>query len=482
MWSKQTDACNANMTSLKSKITSRKRKNSKQTNVQQSVENASNASLAKKSSKKKHKKVAGLANENKPVECEKPAKASAATLNNNDVSAAKTNCNHATNIDRELTRADVVLRSELPKSIDWETNDLNNTLKRYSDSFVIATENHRKPNELSRAQSGFLVTNTEACELIKVDKCERKSRRFSDLFRHGNLKTSSSCDAIKIQPKMIKESNCQNDEFSEVTFRKKNEPQKECESKDVNTKQRKEKKPSKTDKQSLSRDNAAKAKKSQNKNQKSTDKSNKEEKEQSPANSSYLKRVKSKIYKSKNETVSAQPSMPDINENGKLKKNKKKNDDIFKIPLLNPEVRKSSTYLDFRLIRQTSNLECVRPKSFVPVKSASNAGISELDGQHTQHLLQVPVIEKPFLAKSKSSSSINLNLLRARRKKNLFDSLGGKHLKMAEDEFEFIAFGDIPNYPLKEFGSLKSLNNNVHKWINEEGKYLLFFFRYIILI
>lgn len=59
-------------------------------------------------------------------------------------------------------------------------------------------------------------------------------------------------------------------------------------------------------------------------------------------------------------------------------------------------------------------------------------------------------LERPVLAKSKSSSAINLSLLRARRAKLEQPSAAAP---LCKDEFDFIAFGDV-----RSVGSSTSLH------------------------
>lgn len=497
MWSKQADSRNsANMTSLKSKITNRKRKNSKpssnNSNQQQSSNNVSSntnettSTITNKKSSKKNKNNKKL---NKKDTANKVPKeeinADEEKVNSN---ANALIINSVDNVDHiEKNCSDFIeplllngMHGELP-ILNWERNNINTTTihKRYSDSFVLDNDNNSHIQKLSRAQSGLNVSETQCYRQLienKVDdnKYERKTRRFSDIFKPSNLKGDNN---IKMQPKMVKKNsnNCDssnNTELNDVTLRKKNVNAKENDAV-TSASSNKEKKSGKADKTTV-KDNA---KTKKNKSDKPTDnKSSSSTTTKSDTNTtSYLKRVKSKIYKHKSEnSVSVQPSMPNISEDVSSKKSKtKKSEEHFKPQ----EIRKSLTHLDFRLLRQSSNLERARSKSYMPsVKSSSNAGISELVEQTATILnVQPPAStsNKPFLAKSKSSSSINLNLLRTRRNKffELLDKKNLKNLKMVEDEFEFIAFGDVPNYPLSEFGSLKNLNNNhVSKWIQEEGK------------
>lgn len=158
-------------------------------------------------------------------------------------------------------------------------------------------------------------------------------------------------------------------------------------------------------------------------------------------NNSYLKRVKSKIYKHKNEGTDDEKKVKKMKE----KKTQVKNSKIPKISDIPEErevnIKKSTSTL---FLRQYSNLERVRPRTFGP----KNIGISDLVDS-TTNILQVPV-EQPKLTKSKSSSAINLNLLRSRRNKIQEQS---KNCKNADTEFSFFAYNNG-----KENRGLCSLN------------------------
>lgn len=294
----------------------------------------------------------------------------------------------------------------------------NGNVKRYSDSFVLADDDSTKiePAKLSRAASGFIIAEEE--------KLERRSRRFSDLFRYGALKSYNSCDNLKILPTTME--GRITDEIDGVVFREPKKPE-------------------------VPKQEAPKKK---------------EPAQVTNTNNSYLKRVKSKIYKNKNEGIvgSTLPTMPDISETtSKTKKIKnKKNAEIKEHA--EEQVRKS---FDFRLIRQTSNLERIRPRSFAPKKSTSN--VAELDCNPTQ--------EKPILVKSKSSSAISLNLLRTRRNK-ILEQVKNRNCKVVENEFDFIPFGNSlrGSQRLCASQTLNVLNNNVGDeaklpaWMNGEAK------------
>lgn len=145
---------------------------------------------------------------------------------------------------------------------------------------------------------------------------------------------------------------------------------------------------------------------------------------------SYLKRVKSKIYKHRNDSNVSEMT-EDKNKKIKEKKMSKISQTCDNIPEENEVQIKKSASTNF--LRQYSNLERVRPKTF-GVRN-STIGVSDLVDS-TTNVLKVP-IEQPKLMKSKSSSAINLNLLRNRRNKIQEQCRNSKN---ADVEFSFIAF------------------------------------------
>lgn len=295
-----------------------------------------------------------------------------------------------------------------------------NCVKRYSDSFVLADDSDAAP-KLARAVSGFILAEEE--------KLERKTRRFSDLFRYGALKSYNSCDNLKMGSKVEEQVA---DELDGVVLR---HPQKLDAVK---------KEPKKKDEPPLTN-----------------------------TNNSYLKRVRSKIYKNKSDSI-AGPTMPDISENAvKTKKNKnKKNAEIKSKTESTDECTEMRKPFEFRLIRQTSNLERIRPRSFAPKKCSSNSGIAEMADNKSAGQ------EKPVLVKSKSSSAISLNLLRTRRNK-ILEQVKNRNCEVVENEFDFIPFGNGIRSSQRLYGSqtLNTLNNNVTEvpecpaWMNgSQGK------------
>lgn len=324
----------------------------------------------------------------------------------NSTSAKKNNKSRKSKKDSQ-TKPDLIEDIKVEdKSVDvvvlrnGDDSRKNGNVKRYSDSYVLGDDNSEKieTGKLSRAASGFILPEEE--------KLERRGRRFSDLFRYGALKSYNSCDNLKILPRTMEDTIT--DEIDGVILQKKpevvfKEPQKKKEPPQVTN-----------------------------------------------TNNSYLKRVKSKIYKTKNDgTVSNQPTMPDISETTTKTTNKKtKNKKNAEIKQDTEEARRS---FDFRLIRQTSNLERIRPRSFAPKKTELNPPPPPPQQQ-----------EKPILVKSKSSSAISLNLLRTRRNK-ILEQVKSRNCKVVENEFDFIPFGNSLRSSQRLYGSqtLNSLNNNV---------------------
>lgn len=477
MWSKQADTRNKNATSLKNKITNRKRKTSKTRNNTSDVQQVDNSvtpcsakdnKSGKKGKNRKSRKDQAKHSDTKPdliEDLKQGDNAIADAIINGDVSH---NGKVEADINRRLDITDVLLRNGCKKSyasdtVDGELNGYNNNLKRYSDSFVLDDIRNDCQPRLSRAVSGYILTDAEKCDFVKEDnKVERKSRRFSDLFRYGTLKSYNSCDNLEINSKMIKSldetEKKLNDEFEGVILRRTHEKSASDGSKSI--------KPTK-------KVNGA------NKifgDSKSTDKTKKEEVPLTNTNSSYLKRVKSKIYKNRNSEnlTSTLPSMPDISETVKTKKNKNKKNAEIKSKAgdgvanseATSEVRRSIPHFDFRLIRQTSNLERIRPRTFGVKKSSSNTGISELENNNAN----MSALDKPVLAKSKSSSAINLNLLRTRRNK-IMEQVKSRNCQIVQNEFDFIPFGRNSEINRK-FGSqnLYPSANNVSEVLKENTK------------
>lgn len=453
MWSKQAETNNKNMTSLKDKITHRKRKG-KSKNAQTVADHSSvNTNNTQTKTTKKVQKQASLRNKateknSVAAACQKSenfvrvqrnteeeVRVCAGTLNNkDDVSGlSRITDDSVYGISLANNETDVKYRSDTFARLC----DSNGSVKRYSDSFIIeqnsSTKNNRVDSSLSRARSGFFITETEIPD--EFVKSGRKSRRFSDLFKYGALKNSNSCDNLKLCDKMIVQDEV-NGNSAEITLRK---PIKCADMEE------KSKKNSKKVNRSDSRNSTISKPKAVVKPSKTA---NDNEIIPNSVNNSYLKRVKSKIYRPKSENANALPSMPEISENVKGKKNKTKKPEPKKAT--EPTNLKSSvSHFDFRLIRQTSNLESIRPGLLGHKKSVSNVGVDCVDS----------AVDKPILSKSKSSSAINLNLLRTRRNK-LMEQIR-KNSKSVQDEFDFIRFDEEqnPNAPLtRRFGSQTLVN------------------------
>ncbi|GJQ79313.1 hypothetical protein Trydic_g16180 [Trypoxylus dichotomus] len=445
MWSKQTETSNKNMTSLKDKITHRKRKGNKSKNAEAVTDhnnvNINNTKLAKKVHKQANlrSKVAeknsvaaacGKSENTVRVQCktEEEVRVCVSTLNNkddvNDLSRITDNSVYRMPLADNET--DVKFRNDALTRYC----DPNGSVKRYSDSFIIeqnsSSKNSRLDSNLSRARSGFFISETETRD--EFVKSGRKSRRFSDIFKYGGIRHSDSCDDLKFCGKMLVQDEV-NGNVAEVSLRK---PIKCIDMDD------KSKKGPKKVNRSDSRNSASTKPKPISKSSKPPE--NSQITTNSP-NNSYLKRVRSKIYRPKSENANVLPSMPEISESVKEKKNKNKKVESKKEN--ESTISKSSVpHIDFRLIRQTSNLESIRPGLLGHKKSISNVGIDSVDG----------TIEKPVLAKSKSSSAINLNLLRTRRNK-LMEQIR-KNSKSVQDEFDFISFGgNVGAQMNRRFGS-----------------------------
>uniref|UniRef100_V5I8L3 Rho guanine nucleotide exchange factor 12 n=1 Tax=Anoplophora glabripennis TaxID=217634 RepID=V5I8L3_ANOGL len=453
MWSKQADTRNSNknMTSFKNKITNRKRRNSKSRNPANdsvdSVETDLNSSSSKQSEdKKKQPKPSKNRGRNRS---KKDTNAGADKTNVQDSKNCKESVSCGSNgdvtllIDKDLETADVVLRN--PNS-DLNKRNVNNTLKRYSDSFVIENngqnengriklkENDLIPPVLTRAVSGFFV----------IDHA-RKAKRFSDLFRPSStMKLSGSTESLKINNG---KNTGKGENNGSVPTRN-----------DVDKATKK-----------LNQENNLKnkqKKKTENSSVKTASTKSTTKKEPVNTEPSYLKRVKSRIYKSKSDGATAQSKTDEVDAALKSKKLKpKKNLEINgripedEVAVLTPNgLRKSLTHFDFRLTRQTSNLERIRPKAFGSKKSTDLVDETNISN------------EKPVLAKAKSSSAINLNLLRTRRNKILEQVAARCGAKDVQKEFDFIAFGSVNN--VASLGSQTSLHKlpswlHIHK--EEQG-------------
>ncbi|KAH1003809.1 hypothetical protein HUJ04_003663 [Dendroctonus ponderosae] len=394
MWSKQADTRNksgSNMTSFKNKITNRKSKNAgDKAAVEPSTEAANEQDKKKQQPTKSPNPKPGrnrARNKNKKETAKNPDKVNETVIVPADNNTKPKSISKETElIDNNTDECDgVVLRN--PNS----ARTSNTSVKRYSDSFVIENqigsaeeiaeeEKITVPTPLTRALSGFFVT----------DQSKKQNRRFSDLFRPASSKLSGSTESLKMPIKL-----------------EKNAPEK---SSKVAVKEAKEK--SKSSKKTDSNKKSSQTKSADFVKPATTETSN-----------SYLKRVKSRIYKSKSDDCAK------IDLDNKYKKliPKKSLDLNGRIPeedVASPTgvIQKSLGHFHFgRLTRQTTNLERIS-RPFGSQKSVENA--------------QSNGLERPALAKSKSSSAINLSLLRARRAKVMDNGSAA----LCKDEFDFIPF------------------------------------------
>nr|XP_022904350.1 uncharacterized protein LOC111416533 isoform X1 [Onthophagus taurus] len=296
------------------------------------------------------------------------------TYSNNKKTSNNTTTTNNSSSNCDEVDATVTIRHDVVVNLNNRTAIVSD-VKRYSDSFIQAGCNKidKIDGNLSRSRSGFLTDDDK--ESPKSDKSDRKSRRFSDIFRYGAYRTD--LDVIKNQE----------------------ERKKMISSSSGDTKKGKI---NNTVKSATGNRNLAMVGGTPNKPEKTLSTC-------SDSNNSYLKRVKSKICRTRTDDPS---TIYENDENLKQRNN----------------LRSSVSHFDFRLIRQTSNLEkVVRPSVLGHKKCASNVGVGETISD-----------EKPVLAKSKSSSAINLGLLRTRRNKILEQIK--KNVKPAENEFDFIAF------------------------------------------
>lgn len=478
MWSKQTDTMtstasardnNKNMTSFRNKITNRKRKNSKSrnsnttdSNIEKTSKPADDPNLTSKN-KQKDNDVKHQAKNNKNRSRNRTKKDTNNTLLNNKIAADTVRViNKDCNNKIDNNDIDVVLRHSTCGEVMNQKNVNNNTTtaKRYSDSFVIENDiGHMKikeeihtpnPPALTRAVSGFFI----------IDHARKANRRLSDLFRPSStLKLSSSVESLKSI-----------EEKSKVIFGKdclKNN--KEMINKKVNKNNLNNKNDSTNPKKQVgSTVNNIQSPKTLKKEPSVTTKDN---------SNSYLKRVKSKIYKSKSDPVDEVDHSVD-SKSRKLKP-RKSIELNGRIPeeteaILTPNgLRKSLTHFDFRLPRQTSNLERVRPKTYSSKKSDEE---SEKEN-----------VGKPVMEKSKSSSAINLSLWKSRRNK-LVEQMSAKSGGLSgssqdvQNEFDFIAFGSVNSIARSGgLGSQTSLQKqpswlHIYKESTEGNFFLLIYF------
>lgn len=316
---------------------------------------------------------------------------------------------------------------------------------RYSDSYVASKNTRDKNNEKTLNNNSVL----------------KKSRSVLDSYSSDNSVDRS--DSVKYKPAgsslyRARQSHqkCATDTKMQYSSRQLTDADKQAKSNDGAENKRKNKKKSGKSKQLDADCNDSDSRKTAVKGEQlsvaevtiTDDKKNKKTTKDTPNNNSYLKRVKSKIYKhSRSDSSISQNSSEGVSDtDSKIKTSKKMKDKKAhaknsKIPKITEDIPEESA-CDHKLkkshstnfLRQYSNLERVRPKSF-GVKSGAFLGISDLVDS-TTNILNVPV-EQPKLTKSKSSSAINLNLLRSRRNKVIEQS---KNCKNADTEFSFFTY------------------------------------------
>ncbi|KAL3284892.1 hypothetical protein HHI36_019028 [Cryptolaemus montrouzieri] len=393
MWSKQADMSNKNVTSsFKNKITNRKRRNSKSSTL--------NNSTASTDAEVNVKYTCDNAEPNPDIAKQKSKKNRKSIVNkapqedaNKNTHKTKTPVsknNNKTKLESKSTEPDVVLRYTAP-STDLMTrkNVKDEVIKRFSDSFIV-----------ENGKSGKKSCDTIDGVIPHCDKT-KKNRRFSDLFKTSSA-ISGSVEDFKLLPDKV-----------------------------------------------LLRQNSELCLKKNEKNEMAKNNDNKNGSKD--ISDSYLKRVKSKIYKSSKSDT--------LNHDKKTKPKKGKDNGIPEECEL--ELRKSTSNFDFRLLRQTSNLEGIWPLRSHCEKS---------DGTKTMDSLFV----KPTLEKAKSSSAINLNLLRTRRNK-IMEQVKRRNCQEAKNEFDFVGFGNALNDSLlfsKRLSSSQTLVGDVGRrpqpyWLHE---------------
>lgn len=520
MWSKQADTTSAastrdnnkNMTSFR-KITNRKRKNSK-SNITDSALSGTGGDGGSEKSGGKAADDPNLASKCKQkdndtavtvgVVCDKKHQSKNSKNRNKNRTKKDVNNVQLNNkivsdttvrvINKELNNKIIINNDSSDKDFDVvlrhhpSNGEVNNSssAKRYSDSFVIENEigqmkikeenqihNHTSiPPALTRAVSGFFI----------IDHARKANRRLSDLFRPSStIKLSTSVENLKSieeKNKIIMEKDSVKKTGKESSINKKLLKNDALNNKNASSKTKKSVVSSSSTTTTTNNNNTPKIQSPKVPLKKdSSSLSNKD------SSSSYLKRVKSKIYKSKSDSIDE----VDNNSESKSRKLKpKKSTDLNgRIPeeteaVLTPNgLRKSLTHFDFRLPRQTSNLERVRPKTY-------SAKITTDEDSEKENIFGKPIMEK-----SKSSSAINLSLWKSKRNK-LMEQMASKTSILSgssqdvQNEFDFIAFGSVNNIARSgggggggAFGSQTSLQKqpswlHIHKAC-AEGKLIHYF-------
>nr|CAI5824156.1 unnamed protein product [Callosobruchus analis] len=342
MWSKQVDPATSggkNMT-FKNKIGHRKRSKNDRT-VEQTVDSNGGAAEAAEQPKQGVSSSKSGKNRGRNRSSKKePALTGAQSCRktNGDVKSA------VDVIDKDVECGDVVLRHPDPTK-----RGSNSSLKRYSDSFIIddSVQQSKTPRLLElnpgttllgekRRKCGDSTDLNASRERFFCAGPHKKGRRFSDLFRPGSMKLSASTENLKVTEK-----NKINLERNTLKPCNVNIPKTKVDTK------------------------AKQNKKTETLPKVQSPKVTSKRESVTTAEPSYLKRVRSRIYKTKSDDTAS------------LK--------------IDEDAHQTDVQLE--------------KKSIAAQKSAD--------------VVDAAVHEKPALAKSKSSSAINLNLLRARRNKIL---------------------------------------------------------------
>ncbi|XP_076264716.1 uncharacterized protein LOC143198943 [Rhynchophorus ferrugineus] len=288
MWSKHNGNPRSTNMTFKNKITNKKQKNLAVGSIEQS-DSISTENKANDADKKKHtnqQQAKQTANRTKNKGRHRNKKASAKDQEKSircDVDELKNNKTEEDAATPTDEHDGVVLRN----NNGVRASDV--VVKRYSDSFVIengVTESDpvvegksSTPTPLTRALSGFFV----------LDQTKKANRRLSDLFRPVSAKLSGSTESLKMSTKA--EKHCISDKKDKKDSKQIDQSAKgRSNQKNDSAKKISQTKPHEADKPSGT-DNTT---------------------------NSYLKRVKSKIYKSKSDDASK------IEVDGKYKKLKPK--------------------------------------------------------------------------------------------------------------------------------------------------------------
>lgn len=461
MWSKRPEARKQqHMTSFKSKITRRKRKlsNSGLNNVQFLAARVfgSNSSLFENVVVSPNSVMVNKGKSDPPTFYVDPGKECGNWSNG---------CDAVQNVDQadNCCADDIIFMPQIRTKTETAPVSLvhSNTM-RYSDSFVLSNNKNNRSCDSEKVRKSSVYIQEGGNTVERSDSVKYKPSNSSLYRTRQSQKQANDPAKMQLQQRQLPD--------SQDNQQKAKNPDGGGE----NKRQGKNKKKNGKSKQSDAVCNDSSAKTSSKPNVTKTeppldDKKQKKTSTKDPSvpHESYLKRVKSKIYKhSRSDSNVSQNSSEGASDSEKMKinkKDKKPAKNSSKIPKIKnnaiPEesevkLKKSTSTL---FLRQYSNLERVRPKSFGVKSSNGFFGITDLV-DHTTNILNVPV-EQPKLTKSKSSSAINLNLLRSRRNKILEQS---KNCKNAETEFSFITY---PNTPKKETTVVDGPRDRPSSWI-----------------